>query len=91
MGRPGKPRGAERRNATARAQQARQPNDPAEHRSPYVLSAPLAPSAPANLGQAFLKASADTDAFAKIYRHETAIRAGFYRAYEELHRMRAVR
>ena len=70
---------------------ARQPNDPAEHRSPYVLSAPLAPSAPANLGQAFLKASADTDAFAKIYRHETAIRAGFYRAYEELHRMRAVR
>jgi hypothetical protein len=70
---------------------APQPNDPAEHRSPYVLSAPLAPSAPANLGQAFLKASADTDAFAKIYRHETAIRAGFYRAYEELHRMRAVR
>jgi hypothetical protein len=60
--------------------------------APTFITAPSAPPAvAATPGQAFLKASTEADLFAKIDRHEATIRAGFYRAFYELQRLRAAR
>ncbi|MBT4428419.1 MAG: hypothetical protein HOC88_16090 [Rhodospirillaceae bacterium] len=60
--------------------------------APAFITAPSAPPArAASPGQAFLKANTEADLFVKINRHEATIRAGFYRAYDELQRLRAAR
>ncbi len=60
--------------------------------APAYITAPSAPpAAAASPGQAFLKANTEADLFVKIDRHEATIRAGFYRAYHELQRLRAAR
>ncbi len=61
--------------------------------TPTFITAPGAPppATAASPGQVFLKASKKADLFVKINRHEATIRAGFYRAYEELQRLRTQR
>ena len=44
-----------------------------------------------SLGLAFIRASNSADVFTKMSRYEATIRAGFYRAYDELQCLRAAR
>ena len=45
----------------------------------------------ANVGEAFLRATTEADAFTKISRYETTIRTSFYNAYGELARLQEKR
>jgi hypothetical protein len=48
-------------------------------------------SASKNLGAAFMLDSHDTNAFSKLYRYETTIEKGLYKALHELQRLQAAR